>query len=79
VPLVSVNVVPRAKENVVNVRSGSLVVRVTVAAEDGKANERVIELLAEYWGIAKSRLRLVRGQRSRRKQIEVPIGVRHVG
>lgn len=78
-PLVSVNVVPRAKENVVNVRSGSLVVRVTVAAEDGKANERVIELLAEYWGIAKSRLRLVRGQRSRRKQIEVPIGVRHVG
>lgn len=78
-PLVSVNVVPRAKENVVNVRSGSLVVRVTVAAEDGKANERVIELLAEYWGIAKSRLRIVRGQRSRRKQIEVPIGVRHVG
>jgi uncharacterized protein len=42
-------------------------VKVTVVAEDGKANDAVIALLSKQFGIAKSRLSIVRGVTSRQK------------
>lgn len=41
--------------------------RVATPPEDGRANARVAELLAEALGVAKSRLVLVRGATSREK------------
>lgn len=51
---------------------GSLLYRiaVTVPPEDGKANEAVIKLLAKHLGIAKSSLRIIRGETSRHKVVE---------
>lgn len=46
-------------------------VHVTVVPEHGKANDRVIELLAEYFGIAKSKIELLSGQSSKVKRFEV--------
>jgi uncharacterized protein YggU (UPF0235/DUF167 family) len=46
-----------------------LKVKVTVVAEDGKANEAVIALLAKEFGIAKSRLSIARGLTNRNKVI----------
>ncbi len=44
---------------------------VTAAAEDGKANEAVIKLLAKALGVAKTNLTMTRGQTSRNKIIEI--------
>ena len=44
-------------------------IQITVVAEDGKANEAVIALLAKEFGIAKSRLSIARGLTSRNKVI----------
>ena len=49
---------------------GELLASVTAPANEGKANSRLIELLAEYFHTAKSKIRILRGQRSRRKLIE---------
>jgi uncharacterized protein len=38
---------------------------------DGKANAAVIAALAEHFGLAKSRVRLVSGQSSKRKLFEI--------
>lgn len=46
-----------------------LKVKVTVVAEDGKANDAVIALLAKQFGVAKSRLAIVRGATSRQKVV----------
>lgn len=46
-------------------------VHVTVVPEHGKANDRVIELLADYFGIAKSKIELLSGQSSKVKRFEV--------
>lgn len=46
-------------------------VYVTVVAEDGKANQAVIELLAKALGVPKSALTIMRGLTSRDKLIEI--------
>lgn len=48
-----------------------LVVFVREKAIDGGANDAVVKLLAQHFGIAKSRVRVVRGHTARIKQIEV--------
>ena len=64
---VAVRVTPRAARNAVVVEDGAVQVRVTVPPADGKANAAVQAVLADALGIAKSRLRLVRGASSRCK------------
>jgi uncharacterized protein YggU (UPF0235/DUF167 family) len=46
-----------------------LKVKVTAVAEDGKANEAIIALIASQFGIPKSRLAILRGATSRIKVI----------
>ena len=63
---------PLAKHENIFLRSdGELLASVNAPANDGKANNRLIELLAEYFHTAKSNIRILRGQRSRRKLIEL--------
>jgi uncharacterized protein YggU (UPF0235/DUF167 family) len=50
-----------------------LAVRVTAAAEGGKANEAVVRLLSRQLGIPKSAIRIVRGQTSRHKLLALDI------
>lgn len=46
-------------------------VYVTVAPEQGKANKKMIELLAEYFDVAKSNIRIIKGETSRNKIVEI--------
>ena len=48
-------------------------VTVTAAPESGKATIAIADLLAEHYGIAKSRVTLVRGATTRMKQFSVEI------
>ena len=68
----SVRVQPRASRNeVLEVRNGQLLVRTTAAPADGKANNAVIKLLAEFLHVAPSRIRLVRGKTQRNKELRI--------
>jgi uncharacterized protein (TIGR00251 family) len=67
-----VKVQPKAsKDQVVGYREGVLQLRVTVPPDKGRANAAVVALLAEALGVAKSRVRIVRGQTSRDKVLTV--------
>lgn len=52
---------------------GAIRLRVTVTAppEGGKANARLIKLLAKTWDLPKSSLTVVRGTKDRRKTVEI--------
>ncbi|HKC08411.1 MAG TPA: DUF167 domain-containing protein [Methylomirabilota bacterium] len=70
--MVEVRVQPRARRNeVVEQAGGVFRVRVTAAPEAGAANRAVIALLAEAFGVAPSRVELVRGAASRDKLFRV--------
>jgi hypothetical protein len=71
---ITAHVQPKARTREIALRDdGSLTVKVTVAAEEGKANEAVCDLLGERLGIAKRDVRLVSGHRNRNKVLEVAL------
>lgn len=59
------------KEAVEKLSSTSFVVRVNTPPIDGKANKRVVELLANDLGVPKTSIVLVRGHKSKLKVFEV--------
>lgn len=68
-----VRATPKAGRNEIAGRraDGALLVHVTAAPEDGKANSAVCALLAKALGVPKSAVRVLRGETSRDKVIEV--------
>ena len=75
--ILSVKVIPRSKRNSVEWESGEsgegegLRVRLTAAPVDGAANEALVALLAEWLGVPKRQVVVVRGATSRQKVVEV--------
>ena len=80
------HITPHAKENKiekqqvlalggVDANDGELYkVYVAAAPEQGKANKKMIELLAQYFKVAKSQIRIIKGKISRNKIVEI-IGI----
>ncbi len=64
---INIRVVPRAKLNKVDLPK----VYTVAPANDGKANEAVIKLLSKHFDIAKSKIKIIRGETSRDKVVEV--------
>lgn len=63
---------PNARQSSVSVGlEGQLVVAVRAPATDGKANQELIAVLADYFQVPKSRIQLVKGHTSRHKVIEL--------
>lgn len=68
----SITVVTRAKRNKIEqIDPQSYKIWVSAPPEHGKANDKIIALLAKHLGIAKSRLSLVSGSKNRQKIIEI--------
>jgi uncharacterized protein (TIGR00251 family) len=63
---------PKSKFNaVLTLDNINFEVKVTAPPEDNKANYKIIELLADYFHTAKSNLKIVSGEKSRNKIVEV--------
>lgn len=50
---------------------GALVLFVRERAVDGAANDGVVKLLADHFGVSKSRIEIVRGHTSRSKLVDI--------
>jgi uncharacterized protein (TIGR00251 family) len=70
---IEVKVIPNARKRMLS-RDGSLVtVRLTAQPLEGKANEELIRYLSEILKLRRSAIKIVRGEKDRRKIIEVPL------
>lgn len=70
--VITVRVKPRAhRDEVRRDASGEFEVRIAAPPAEGAANERLLRVLAEHLGIARTRLRIVSGRGSRLKRIAV--------
>lgn len=68
---IAVHVTPKAARNeVAGWKGDELAVRVTAPPEGGKANAMVCRLLADALGVAKTSVKVVRGDVSRHKIVE---------
>ena len=71
---ISVRVKPGSKKGPLiepNLLDDSLVVYVREQALEGKANKAIIELVAKYYDVPKSRVEIVRGHTSKLKQVKI--------
>jgi len=62
---------PSSRTEKVSQEGDSFIVKVKEPPKEGKANEAVIKLLAEHFGVPKSQVRILSGLRSRNKVIDV--------
>ena len=60
-----------SRDEIVGVIEGALKVRLQAPAVENRANEALIELLARFLKTPKSAVRILSGERSRSKRIEV--------
>ena len=68
---IAVSVKSGAREEKIEKRGGEFIVSTKALAEEGKANEAVIKIIARYFGVASSRVGIVSGYASRKKRIEI--------
>jgi hypothetical protein len=70
--IIEVKVDPRSsKMGIAGVLDNMLKVKVTAPPVGGAANEQLIALLAEKYGVKKSNIIILRGETSRRKTVKI--------
>ena len=67
----ALRVTPGARAENVELGEGVLLVKVRAKPEGGKANDAVLDLVADALGVATSRLRLLRGATGRDKLVQL--------
>ena len=68
---IRVKVKPNSRTEEVSQEGDNLIVKVKEPPKGGKANQAVIELLAQHFGIPRSQVRILSGFKSKNKVIEV--------
>jgi uncharacterized protein (TIGR00251 family) len=68
---IRVKVKPNSRTAEVSQGGDSFIVKVKEPPKEGKANQAVIKLLAEHFGVPQRRVRILSGFNSRSKIIEV--------
>lgn len=68
----TIQVIPRSSQNkIIPLGDNSFKVKLTAAPVDGKANEALIQFLSEYFDVAKSKIRIVKGEKGRKKTVNI--------
>ena len=67
-----IRVIPNAKKTEFSGRrADELVLRLNAPAVEGKANKAALEFVSEYFGVTRSNVLLLRGERSRHKIFQI--------
>ena len=67
----NIKVIPGAKKNLLKKEGEIYKIYLTAPAVEGKANEALIEFLADYFQVRKSHVEIMQGLKSRRKFIRI--------
>lgn len=71
-PILTVKVIARASKcEILPQADGSCKVKLTRPALEGKANEQLREVLADYFHTSKSKVRIVSGEHAHIKKVEI--------
>ena len=68
---IQVKVKPNSKNEELSQEGDSFIVKVKEPPREGQANQAVIKLLAEYFGVPQSQVRILSGFKNKNKVIEI--------
>ena len=66
-----IKVFPGAKKNDLVEKDGQIKVYLTAPAVEGKANAALIDFLSDHYGVRKSRVKIIKGLKSRLKTVSI--------
>ena len=55
----------------IEINKDEIAIGITVEPQKGKANKELIEKIAKHFGVLKSNVRIISGEKSRKKLVEV--------
>jgi len=70
---IEVKVITRAKKKEITQEGAGLRVKLLSLPRDGKANEELVESLAVFFGVRKADVRILRGEKDRRKVVTIQV------
>lgn len=68
---IQVRVKPNSKAEEVRQEGDSLIVKVKEPPKEGKANEAVLKLLAQHFGVPQSQVRIISGFKGKNKVFQI--------
>jgi uncharacterized protein (TIGR00251 family) len=70
--ILDIRVIPRARKTTFDgERDGRMVVRLAAPPVEGAANDALIAFLSEHYNVPRARIRILSGERSRNKRVEI--------
>ena len=69
--IINVKTAPGAKKNFIKKEVDFYKVHLTAPAVEGKANKALVEYLAEYFGVKKNQIEIIKGLKSRNKTVNI--------
>jgi len=69
--ILNIRVIPKASRNLIKKENDSLKAYLTKAAQNGFANKQLIELLARHLKVKKYQIKIIKGEKARKKVIEI--------
>ncbi|MBU4345698.1 MAG: DUF167 domain-containing protein [Candidatus Omnitrophica bacterium] len=69
--ILNIRVIPKSSRTKVQKENGGWRVYLTKPAHQGLANKQLIDLLAEYFNLKRYQIRIIKGEKSRNKIIEI--------
>jgi uncharacterized protein (TIGR00251 family) len=70
---IDIKVITNAKKKEILKAGSELKIKLTAPPKDGRANEELIEYLSECFHVKKSDIKIIRGEKEKRKVIALPI------
>ena len=70
---IDIKVVTNAKKREIMTVGSVLKVKLTSLPRDGRANEELIEYLSTFFHVRKSDIKIIRGEKERKKVIALPV------
>jgi len=71
--IIEVHVITKAKKRELKLEEAYLKAKITSVPLEGKANAELIGFLADFFSVRKSEIRIVKGEREKRKLVSLPL------
>jgi uncharacterized protein (TIGR00251 family) len=71
--VIEVHVITNAKRREIRREGHYLRVKLVSVPQDGKANAELIEFLADFFSVKRSEVKIVKGDREKRKLVSLPL------
>ena len=71
--IIEVRVITNAKKKELKFEGDSLKVKITALPKEGRANTALIEYIADFFGVKRSEVKIIKGEKEKRKLISLPL------